>query len=205
MATDPRVVAGAAGEAVEPRVPVVCLVGSSRFKHLFHQVGEKLEKRGCLVLMMSFFAHADDRPVSPEERAVLARVDRRRIDLADEVVVIDGTRLYCPRCWAYKDHHLYRSGDGMGNKCCPAVYCHAVLEERPYIGEDSRYEVVYATAVGKPISYYSHRKDLNGKADQVGGKDPRPADDTGVCIGAVTITTDPPELGPAQDAGKDTR
>lgn len=69
-------------------VRTVCLVGSSRFKEKFHQIGESLEKQGVLVLMMSFFQHADNVPVSPEERAILRQVDERRIDHADEVWVV---------------------------------------------------------------------------------------------------------------------
>jgi hypothetical protein len=147
---------------MDDNVRVVCLVGSSRFKHLFHQVAEKLEKQGCLVLMMGFLQHADGWPVSPEEREVRRCVDRKRIDLADEVLVIDGPRPYCPRCWQHKDGHEWRTGDGMGVAVCPTVGCGAVLEQRVYIGPESRLEVVYAVSKNKPITYYSHRPELRG-------------------------------------------
>lgn len=197
MATDPRVVAEAAGEAVEPRVPIICLVGSSRFKHLFHAVAERLEKAGCLVLMTSFFQHADNRPVSPEERETLWRVDRKRIDLADEVVVIDGPREWCEACRMYVDHPVWTYGRRL--VCCRCATPTETMTS--YVGEDTKREIEYARLIGRPITYYSLRADLNGKADQTGAKDPGQADDAGTCIGTVTITADPP--GPARDAGKD--
>jgi hypothetical protein len=76
---------------------IVCLIGSSKFKSKFHSVGELLEKNGHLVLMMSFFQHADAVYVSDEHRSVLEFVDRWRIRLSDVVVVIndwDGSRYY---------------------------------------------------------------------------------------------------------------
>ena len=67
---------------------VVVLIGSSKFKHLFHQVAAILEKNGILCLMMGFFQHADSVPVSDEERIMMTQVDYKRIDLCKEVWVI---------------------------------------------------------------------------------------------------------------------
>ncbi len=126
----------------------VCLIGSSRFKDLFQEWGEKLEKQGILVLCMSFFQHADHRHVSEEERRVLRQVDRRRIDLAEDVWVIDPNILVCEGC----------------RKPCETVFdpialgpedvsrCHGVrLIRVEYIGEDTREEIGYASATGKPV------------------------------------------------------
>jgi hypothetical protein len=71
-----------------PSRPVVALVGSSRFKRLFHETAERLEKAGKPVLMMGFFQHADGVAVSDAEREVLRGVDRHRLDLATEVGVV---------------------------------------------------------------------------------------------------------------------
>lgn len=123
-------------------VPVVCLIGSSRFEKLFHQEGERLEKSGHLVLMMSFFQHADSVPVSDAERAVLEAVDQARIDLADEVLVINDKLIRCNLCRAW---HL-------GRLCgCPLTSGTRSLV--PYIGPSTSREIIYARSVGKKIRF----------------------------------------------------
>jgi hypothetical protein len=84
----------AAEDAANPD-KICCLVGSSRFKTQFHELGERLEKQGWLVLMMAFFQHADNRPVSDDERMVLEVVDRRRIDMCRDVWVINPRVCVC--------------------------------------------------------------------------------------------------------------
>jgi hypothetical protein len=126
----------------QPRPPVVCLVGSSRFKPLFHQEGERLEKSGHLVLMMAFFQHADGVTVTDAERAVLEVVDRARIDLADEVLVLNGKVLKCRRC-----HHWHHD-----KVCaCPLTACSRSLV--PYVGESTWREIAYARSLGKKVRF----------------------------------------------------
>jgi hypothetical protein len=146
-----------------PKVPVVCLVGSPRFKAMFHEVAEACEKGGVLPLMMGFFQHADARPVSPEERETLKRVDRARIDLADEVWVLDGMHRWCAGCATkgrkpWKKDASYDSGgkDGLGGTGVFRCYdCMSILQPRPYVGDDTRYEVGYATSRGKTVRWLS--------------------------------------------------
>lgn len=134
-------------------MPVVCLIGSSRFKAKFHDIGAYLEKRGTLVLMMSFYQHADGVDVSPEERETLNRVDRARIDLADAVWVVDEKTWVCLKCnkpcvvemiYAHERGYITRSS------CCEGRW-----EWRPYIGADTQREIDYAIQQGKPIRYLS--------------------------------------------------
>lgn len=134
-------------EAEKPNRPRrTALVGSSRFKATFHEVAERLEKAGHLVLMMGFFQHADKRPVSDAERAVLERVDRHRLDLADEALVIDCPQPWCPAC------QMYCMEPWIENltPCCAAE-----CERRPYVGESTRREIAYAESIGKPVRYLS--------------------------------------------------
>src|SRR5258708_2988706 len=77
---------------------IVCLGGSSRFKKIFEEVGHKEEIAGNLILRMGFFSHADNVPVSDAEREILDRVDFCRIDLADEILVINPKTEICPTC-----------------------------------------------------------------------------------------------------------
>lgn len=144
---------------IDESVRIVCLVGSSRFKDRFHEVGERLEKSGALALMMSFFQHADGVPVSDAERAVLERVDRRRIDLADEVLVLDCPWGRCRLCKA----PIEASGGGEWYTCecipeqhrAPPWLRQANYEEAPYVGESTRKEIEYARSVGKPVRFLS--------------------------------------------------
>jgi hypothetical protein len=70
-------------------IPIICLIGSSRFRRAFVLEGHRLETTGHLVLCMTFFQHSDGIDVSPEHREILRKVDRKRIDLANEVRVLN--------------------------------------------------------------------------------------------------------------------
>lgn len=39
--------------------------------------------------MMAFFSHSDNMPISDEERKILETVDRKRIDISDEIFVVN--------------------------------------------------------------------------------------------------------------------
>jgi hypothetical protein len=128
---------------------IVCLVGSSRFKDTFHRIGAELEKKGILVLMMSFFQHADNVSITPEEREILYRVDCARIDISKRVMVINEKRPYCLECRSPCQLEWDLSA------CCAAE-----AEMIPYIGSDTRREIEYAKKTGKPISYLHPEKDV---------------------------------------------
>jgi hypothetical protein len=68
---------------------IVCLCGSTKFKNAFlsAQLSESL--RGKIVLSPSVFSQADGISLNADDVAVLAEVHRRKIDLADEVLVVD--------------------------------------------------------------------------------------------------------------------
>jgi hypothetical protein len=143
-------------EAAEPD-KVCCLVGSSRFKAQFHELGERLEKQGWLVLMMSFFEHADDRPVSAGEREVLDVIGRRRIDLCREVWVINPPMPRCPACKTWCKTTKTHVGTMVERACgCPGGvpgWEATPVELAPYIGESTAKEIAYAGSRGKVIHY----------------------------------------------------
>lgn len=124
---------------------IVCLIGSSRFRDEFVKQGYRLETTGHLVLCMTFFAHTDNLPVSPEQRSILEDVDEFRIELCDEVLVIDANRPFCTRCEGWVE-------DSKADKCCS---CGCNVELRPYIGESTVKEIHHATIHGKPVRYLS--------------------------------------------------
>lgn len=117
------------------KVPVICLIGSSRFKGLFQQIAEKMEKRGILPLMMGFWQHTDGIEVTAQDREILNRVDRARIDLAHEVWVVDGKRHRCVVCGRWSES----AGIVAWSICCGEVSAC-----KPYVGDDTKREINYA-------------------------------------------------------------
>jgi len=81
---------------------VVCLCGSTKFKAEFEQANYEETMRGNIVLSVGSFPHTDIwRPaLSPQEKEALDMLHKHKIDLADEILVInvggyigDSTRL----------------------------------------------------------------------------------------------------------------
>jgi hypothetical protein len=106
-----------------PTITVLC--GSTRFAEQFRAQNLRLTIAGHIVLSIGCDTKSDDDLFGTGDTGKLkARLDdlhRRKIDLADEVLVlnIDG-----------------------------------------YIGESTAGEIAYATALGKPISYLEHPREV---------------------------------------------
>lgn len=71
----------------QPRV--VCLCGSSRFKEAFEQAAERETLAGRIVLSLGIFSQASGRRLSVEQVELQHLLHRRRIDLADEVLIVN--------------------------------------------------------------------------------------------------------------------
>lgn len=71
----------------QPRI--VCLCGSTRFKFAFEQaiITESLQER--IVLSVVCFSHADQLAWSPEQKAIFDKLHLAKIDLADEILVLN--------------------------------------------------------------------------------------------------------------------
>jgi hypothetical protein len=76
--------------------PVVCLCGSTRFYDQFQQANYDLTMRGEIVLSVGFYPHATARHGHGEgvghasaEKAALDTLHKRKIDLADYVLVLN--------------------------------------------------------------------------------------------------------------------
>jgi hypothetical protein len=73
------------------RPTIVCLCGSTRFKREFIDANFQQTMAGRIVLSVGWFSHADShiyRPTEDEKRRV-DELHLRKIDLADEVLVIN--------------------------------------------------------------------------------------------------------------------
>jgi cell division protein FtsB len=71
------------------RPPVVCLCGSTKFKAEFEEAERTETRAGRIVLTVGFFGHADGLVFTPEQKAALDELHKRKIDLADEVLVLN--------------------------------------------------------------------------------------------------------------------
>ena len=69
---------------------VITLCGSTRFKEHFLEVQKKLTLEGNIVISVGLFGHAgDEEALQYEVKAMLDRQHLAKIDLADEIFVIN--------------------------------------------------------------------------------------------------------------------
>lgn len=77
------------------RPRIVCLCGSTRFYSAFQRANYEETMTGRIVLSVGFYphsapeAHGEDIGVTPEQKAALDELHLRKIDLADEVLVLN--------------------------------------------------------------------------------------------------------------------
>nr|DAX01540.1 MAG TPA: CMP/hydroxymethyl CMP hydrolase [Caudoviricetes sp.] len=67
---------------------VITLCGSTRFKDEFMAVQKKLSLEGNIVISLGVFAHSGD-IISNEEKIMLDEMHKRKIDMSDEIFVIN--------------------------------------------------------------------------------------------------------------------
>lgn len=74
---------------------VVCLCGSTRFKDAFDEANYQETMKGNIVLSVGFFMHASGNRhgesigATPEQKIALDELHKRKIDLADEVFILN--------------------------------------------------------------------------------------------------------------------
>jgi len=69
---------------------VITLCGSTKFKEAFERENRRLTLEGYIVLAPGVFGHAEgSEPVSDEDKRMLDNMHLRKIDLSDEVFVIN--------------------------------------------------------------------------------------------------------------------
>ncbi len=68
---------------------VVTLCGSTRFKKEFEEVNARLTLEGNVVISVGVFGHADGIELSEEQKQQLDEIHFRKIDMADEIFVIN--------------------------------------------------------------------------------------------------------------------
>lgn len=69
---------------------IITLCGSTRFKDEFIATQKRLSLEGCIVISVGLFGHSGDEEVSrPGVKEMLDDMHLRKIDMADEVMVIN--------------------------------------------------------------------------------------------------------------------
>lgn len=81
----------AAAPSPEPveRPRIVCLCGSTKFRAAFEAANKMETLAGRMVLSVGCFMHADAVPITPEQKINLDVLHKRKIDLADEIYVLN--------------------------------------------------------------------------------------------------------------------
>ena len=69
--------------------PVITLCGSTRFKDEFLQAQSALTLDGNIVLSVGVFGHSDNIELTPEDKATLDDIHKRKIDMSDAIYVIN--------------------------------------------------------------------------------------------------------------------
>lgn len=67
---------------------IITLCGSTRFKDEFEMINKHLTLKGNVVISVGLFGHSGD-TVSDEEKELLDRIHKAKIDLCDEIFVIN--------------------------------------------------------------------------------------------------------------------
>jgi dienelactone hydrolase len=70
------------------RPTIICLCGSTRFRDDFARINRDLTLAGAIVLAPGVFGHSGD-PFTEDDKVRLDDLHKRKIDLADEVFVVN--------------------------------------------------------------------------------------------------------------------
>lgn len=68
---------------------IVCLCGSTKFKEAFEKANFDETMKGNIVLSVGCFMHKDKIPITEDQKIKLDELHKRKIDLADEVFVLN--------------------------------------------------------------------------------------------------------------------
>ncbi len=130
---------------VKPRI--VCLCGSTRFEKAYKDAMREETLAGKIVLSVGLLGHAEGIDMDGPIKAMLDELHLRKIDLADEVMVLN---VRVPVCFSCSipclTVHAIMSGDI--SDCCGSR-----IKEQNYVGDSTRREIEYATKHGKLIRY----------------------------------------------------
>jgi hypothetical protein len=126
---------------------VVTLCGSSRFKEEHERAQREETLLGKIVIPMGLYGHLDGLDMSGPVKRMLDELHLRKIDMADEILVINPRVLVCGKCGKPTRYFTVLSGE---SNCCRSK---DVGKDIPYIGISTIREIVYALWAGKQIYF----------------------------------------------------
>ena len=122
---------------------IVCLVGSTRFQKEYEEATFRETMAGHIVLSVGRFGHRDGLDMTGPDKAFLDVLHMAKIDRARRVLVINPPATVCPKC--NKITTVYSGGD---SPCCGAT-----VVWRPYLGESTMREAIYALSRNKRVEF----------------------------------------------------
>jgi hypothetical protein len=129
-------------DSLPPDFPaVVTLCGSTRFMRAFYDANTRETLAGKIVLTVGMSSHGDYHPTE-EQKAALDELHKRKIDLSQEILVLNCLRGCCDDCGRWYDRADHGVCDCLGR-----------VTPRPYIGDSTAGEIAYALAAGKKVRY----------------------------------------------------
>lgn len=134
---------------------IVCLCGSTRFADAYVAAQRAETLAGRIVLSVGLFGHGEALDMQGGGKAMLDRLHLRKIDLADEVLVLDCAVPWCDTCQEFR---MLNTGCSRG--------CAFTGTLKPYVGESTRREIAHAETAGKRVRYLSLESKGNGRQAQ---------------------------------------
>ena len=138
---------------------IVCLCGSTRFYAAFQEANYRETMAGRIVLSVGFYphaqatAHGEEKGCTPEQKVALDELHKRKIDLADEVLVLNAPWWRCKTC------KEFAPAGSQPRLLCDCEPCFGRGEWAPYIGSSTASEIGYAREHSKPIRYLNPPED----------------------------------------------
>ncbi len=128
------------------RPVVVTLCGSTRFMNEFIEVQRNFTLQGVIVISVGLFGHKEGLDMGSDTKRMLDELHLRKIDISDEIFVINPTTIVCNGCG--KPSRLYTELS-QETECCRSKN----WRRDSYIGESTWKEIEYAAQTGKIINY----------------------------------------------------
>ena len=77
------------GNKMIKKYKVITLCGSTKYKEEFLKVQKDLTLKGNIVLSVGLFSHSEEDILSQETKEMLNDIHKRKIDMSDEIFVIN--------------------------------------------------------------------------------------------------------------------
>jgi hypothetical protein len=138
---------------------IVTLCGSTRFGDAFRDALRDETLAGKIVLSVGLLGHAEGIDMDGPVKQMLDELHKRKIDVADEILVLNCKRPRCPECKTWWDWHPPPGNiAGWWQWTCECFDDYPAgkarpREDVPYVGSSTRGEIEYARAHGKVVRY----------------------------------------------------